>query len=472
MKNKHFLLSILLLLTLPALLPAIEHLTLSQARDLAIRNNYDIQIADQNAQSTHQEKKAAFTNFLPSVNAAGTYLRLNKQIKYETGDFYLPVTDESGNVIIMTDENGVPILDANGNYIISNYAWLPSQTLKFGEKDNYLGTVSVTQPLFTGGKVYENYQVAKYLDLIGSQKKNLTRQEVICQVDEGYWRVIALSEKVKLAKQYKATVENHLQDLQNYYEEGVITNNDLLKVKVKLNEAELDLLKANDGYSLSLMALNHLLGLPLQDQTILLDSLTVETETQPVTSNLVEKALSQRPEISILKDTKNVSNSLVKISRSRYFPNLVLQGNYSWINPNPYNSFQDEFGGDWSVALVFEMELFHWNERGYELSAAKHARKAAELKLAQTEEQIKLQVSQEQYKLDEAAVKVKLTHQNVIQSKENMDNTADKFKEGMTTSSEVLDAQTLWQSAVSEFIDAKAEFKLQQTVMEKVLGNL
>jgi len=245
----------------------------------------------------------------------------------------------------------------------------------------------------------------------------------------------------------------------------------LLKAKVKLNEAKMNRLKAENGRDLVKMALCQHIGLPLQTDIQLQD--IKKTNFKPLNMAIVnDQGAENRSELSILKKQIDINRSVEKIAFSRYLPDIVLTSNYMTLNPNPYNSFEDEFGSDVTVGIAAQFEIFNWNARGHKRASARHLRKAAEQKYEESKTMIKLDIQQAAFRVNEAVKKITLAESNMEQAEENLAVTRDNFKEGLAKSSDVLDAQTLWQDAKSELIDSKSEYHINLTNYKKAIGQL
>lgn len=455
-----------LLVTIAGFLGAVEILSLKQCREMALENNKSLKVARESEQMAKDNRKASFSFFLPSLNLMADYTRFEKQIKY---DVDLHLSEKLSEILTgMAQANPAVTTDPFFQTLTMMGSALPSSIpLTLGEKDNYVAGLSITQPLFTGGKIYYQYKINKDLEEISREQYRMSEEEVLEKTEEYYYKVVTVREKVRLAQKYTEMINSHLIDLNNMKEAGLVTDNEVLKAKVKYNEAELNLYKAKNGLSLAKMALNKMIGKSLQNDLIPADTLLTINETE---EDQVISDGSSRSEIKVLQKVLSVSNSLVGIERSRYLPNIVLQSNYSYINPNPFNSFKTEFGDVWQISILGQWELFHGNERGFKLSAAKHARKMAELKLDDAREMIQLDIEQSALKLNESIKRIEMTDTGIRQAEDNLRVCNDKFKEGLLAGSEVLDAQTLWTQAVSNHIEAISDYHLNQTKYRKALG--
>ena len=294
---------------------------------MALEHNHKVIIADEHVKAAESLKKSAKTQFMPSISANGMYMRTNKKFSLLENDLLLPVIPYSAidpntgtfnanldpaNTFVINPGTGQPVTDSNGNPIFQNYTWIPKEKAEFGHKNIYTAGISLTQPIFTGGKIKETYNIAKYGENLAKASQDAEKTDVLFKTEEAYWRVVAVAEKVKLVNSYIKLLENLSADLENYYAEGMIIKNDLLKVKVKMNEAQLNLVKANNGLSLAKMALCQQVGLPLTQDVVLADSLS--TMLEPVAEqSFTDTAINKRPEIEALYQSINIAKSGVNI---------------------------------------------------------------------------------------------------------------------------------------------------------------
>lgn len=463
-----------------------ESLSLDHCKQLALEHNHKVRIATEQIGATSALSKSARTNFFPSISAKGLYTRTNKQISLLQSDLLIPVVPfssidpETGNfdpnldpanTFVFNPLNGEMLYDKDGNPVFNSYAWLPKDQIEFGSKNMYMGGVSLMQPIYAGGKIKEMYKISQYGNSISRANLKKEQVEVIYKTEENYWRVVSLQEKVKMVVSYIELLEKLNADLENLFNEGIIIKNDLLKVSVKTNEAKLNLLKAKNGLTLSRMALCQVTGLPLSSNIVLTDSLSASVTVIPEMA-YIDSALNSRSELEALAQAVNIAKSGVKLMKSRYLPDIGLTANYMMLNPNPYKGFTDEFGGDWNVGVAINIPIFHWNDKSHTLRAAKHEQKVAELQLSEAREMISLQVQQAIFTANESAKKVYMAQENLALASENLDVATDSFSEGMITTTDVLEAQALWQNAWSDLIDARMELQLSQVNLKKVVGSL
>jgi Outer membrane protein len=458
---------------------------------MALSHNKSLQMAQETVNAAREMKKAAFTQFLPNFSANGTYSWNQKNLSLLSENAMLPVgtkmadgtfgftQDQVSNKWTLINNQTVP-LDANNQPFNpktnpekiqwKGYALLPKEAMEFDIKNVFAGTVGFVQPIFMGGKILELYHIAKYGENLAEAKKENEITELLLEVDEAYWRVVSLENKVNLAKEYRNLIAKVDSNVHIMIDEGVATKSEALKVKVKLNEAEITVTKAEDGLNLSRMALNQLCGIELDDVYKLADSnLTTETVTQLIP---LDQAINNRPEIKALTQFENIAKSNEKIMLSRFMPNIGLAANYLISNPNSFDGYKNEFGGMFTVGVVANVPLFHFGDRIHTLNAAKIQHKIATLKLEETKEKMQLQIKQSAYKMAESTKKKMATQHNIEQAEENLRYATEGFNEGVITSTDLLGAQTAWLSAKSDNIDAQIDVKLCNLYLAKSLGTL
>ena len=488
MKKKVF---VLLTIVSVVQLHAQKVLKLEDCRQKALEHNKTLQMSKESVNAARELKKAAFTQFLPNFSANATYAWNEKNLSLLAEDAMLPVGTKmaDGSFGFTADQisnkwtlvNGQPVpLDANNTPFNpktnpekiqwKGYALLPKEAMEFDIHNVFAGTIGFVQPVFMGGKILELYRIAKYGEnLAAAQHENKTT-ELLLEVDEAYWRVVSLENKVKLAREYRNLIAKLDSNVRVMIEEGVATKAEALKVRVKLNEAEMTVTKAEDGLNLSKMALNQLCGFPLDEQYALSDA-TLKSE-ENVQLIPVDEAISNRPEIKALTQVENIAKSNERIMLSRFMPNIGLTGNYLVSNPNVYNGYKNEFGGMFNVGIVANVPLFHFGDKFHTLNAAKSQRKIAGMQLDEVKEKMQLQIKQNSYKVAESMKKKSATEKNIEQAEENLRYATEGFDAGVITSTDLLGAQTAWLSAKSENIDACIDLKLCNLYLSKSLGTL
>ena len=294
------------------------------------------------------------------------------------------------------------------------------------------------------------------------------------QIDKAYWQVVSLRHKQKLAEGFLDLVKKLDGDVQKMIREGVATRSEGLSVSVKVNEAEMAVMKVNDGLTLSKMLLCQLCGLPVDEQVTLADEekeeLVVESEASPAVQP--DLMLSNRPELKMLQNVVDISHQTTNLLKAGNLPQVLLVGGYSATNPNVYNGFQRRLSGAWNIAVLMRVPIWNWGDVAYKVRAAKGATAIATLELEEAREKMELQLSQSNFRVSEAAKKLELAKASQQKAEENLRTANLGFQEGVISSTTVMEAQTAWLQAQSQFIDAEIDVQLSRVNLQKSLGTL
>lgn len=332
----------------------------------------------------------------------------------------------------------------------------------------------VTQPVFMGGAIIAMNKMADLGEELACNSAEQTRQQTLYSIDQTYWQVVSLRHKQKLAEGYLDLVKKLDDDVQKMIQEGVATRSEGLSVSVKVNEAEMMLTKVNDGLVLSKMLLCQLCGMPVSEQIILADEEkeTLEAVVEVAPRMEVDQALENRPELRQLQNVVDMSKQLTNILKAGNLPQVMLTGGYLVSNPNLYNGFQRKFGGVWNVGVMVRVPIWNWGDVAYKVRASKGATTIARLKMDDAREKITLQVNQSNFQVQEANKKLEMANVNIQKADENLRTANLGFKEGVISSTTVMEAQTAWLQAQSQRIDAEIDVKLSQVNLQKALGTL
>ena len=141
-------------------------------------------------------------------------------------------------------------------------------------------------------------------------------------------------------------------------------------------------------------------------------------------------------------------------------------------NPNVFNGFQRRFAGVWNVGVMVRVPVWNWFEGDYKIRASKAATNIACMELNDVQEKIDLQIAQSRYKLSEAQKRLSVTQKNIASANENLRCANIGFREGVMETTDVMAAQTAWQQAQSQHIDAQIDLRMSQIGLRRALGVL
>jgi len=470
---------VLIVLSAIALTTSSQVVTLDSCRHMALQNNKEIQQASLAIEKAGYQRKEAAAAYLPQFDLSAGYIYNSRKVSLIKEDQMLPTKSfnlQTGTYdynLVIDPRTGAPLQLENGQYVPSTVALLPKSGLTYNIHSLMGGALTVTQPIYMGGKITAMNQITDLAQQLAHEMRESKVEDVIYNVDAAYWQVVSLCAKQKLARSYVELVQKLDNDVKVMVGEGVATRANQLAVDVKLNEANVDLTKVDNGVTLSRMLLAQLCGLPVNTMMTLADEGRDELDMTlaPPQFNL-DEVYNKRHDVRSLELATKIYDQQVKVARSEMMPKLAAVAAVHATNPNSYDGFENRFGAAFSVGAMLKMPLWHWGGLSNKVKAAQVEANVKRLELDDAKEKIALQISQAAFSYQEAFKTYEATKANLSQADENLRIAGIAFKEGMGTVDEVLAAQTAWLKANSEKIDAEINVQLTHEYLAKVMGTL
>lgn len=443
--------------------------SLDSCRNMALRNNKTIRMAEERVNAAKYTKKAALGAYFPGIDFSGTYMYNQKNMSLTGANMNIPdgLTQIAGALVPqLPPEMQQALMKLKNDF----------DDFKFMEFDMhhvFAGVITVTQPVYMGGKIKALNDIASYAHKLSETQRNTAENDVVFTTDEAYWQVVSLVHKERLAESYVALLDTLNTHVISMIAEGVATQSDGLTVAVKLNEAQIMLTKVQNGLTLSRMLLAQICGLPV-DTVFQLEDEEIEQETLPATNRIfdMDEVYAHRQEVQSLIYATKIYQKKKNLVLSDMLPKLALIGTYSFSNPNSFNGFKREFDGMFSAGVVLNVPILHWGTNYNKVRAAKSEAIVAQLQLEDVKEKIELQVNQAVFKSMEAQRTLDMTVSNMAKAEENLQNARLGFQEGVLTATNVLEAQTAWLQANSEKIDAQIDLRLCEVYLAKATGTM
>ena len=469
---------------LPMTASAQRVLTLDSCRAMALRNNKQMGVARVQQEVNANLRQSARTQYLPKVNVLGGYIWTNREVSILTDDQKSTLNNMGTNTAGHLQNALSPLVSALPSSVQAKMSQDMGQlagalnqvgagiadAFRTDTRNMMAGAVMVTQPVFMGGAIVAANKMADINEEMAANALEAKQQTTLFNIDHAYWQVVSLHHKKVLAESYVGLVRKLMGDVQKMIDKGVATKGDRLSVGVRVNEAEIALMEAEDGLALSKMLLCQLCGLPVDEEIVLADE---NSESLPTALSVPDaQNYDNRPELKLLQNTVDLSRQTTNVLKAGNLPQVLLTGGYAVTNPNTFNGFEKKFGGFWNVGVLVRIPVWNWGDVKYKVRASKGATTMANLELAEARETIELQVNQSRFRVNEAYKKLEMAQANVANADENLRMANLGFKEGTVSFTTVMEAQTAWQLAQTKKIDAEIGVRLRLVELQKALGTL
>lgn len=334
--------------------------------------------------------------------------------------------------------------------------------------DNWNLRVEVQQPLWTGGALAKGREAASLGHDAAQAARERTRQEIVRRVTEGYATAILARHQLDVAREALETARAHVKLTRDLYEGGLVVESDLLLAQVRESEVREVVIRAESGVEVSRAALNLALGRDLDTPFELPGTLALPEPTDVEITQLVDRALASRPDLEAARQKAAAAETQVALARSSRRPQVGLQGTWE-------TNAEDFFGHDgdnYSVAVGLRVPLFHGGgDRARIETARARAREAAEM-AGLLQESIGLEVRQAFHELRAAHQRVEQAARGAELAERSLVIVEDRYKEGLDTLTELLDAETARTEARLRQVTAERDVLLARSVLDLATGQL
>lgn len=417
--------------------PAQDTLRLTQAecRQLALLHNEELQKATNALQQARLDKDIAFSVYLPKVDGmlSGTYM--------------------------------FPDMNLTG--------------MELQMRGMYTAGISVTQPLYAGGKIMAGNKLARIGRESAAETLRKTRMEVIAEADQAYWNYIAVGCKMRMLEAYRTQMDTLYSQTRTALATGMATDNQLLRIGTKRSEIDYQLQKVRHGTDLCRLSLCHVLGKPFDTPIEPADTLG-----QAVPPGQLDESIAFRPELQLLRHQVAAREQQVKSARGDILPQIGLSAGYAYYGNVKINAMTTDALGNYvpytqklddGIGLVMasvSIPLFHWGEGLKKVKKARLDLQNAQLDLQRNTRLLSIEVRQAIQNLTDGYNLVQTAELACLQARENLRTMRNRYTNGLSPLTDLLDAQSQWQQAESNRIEALAQYKIYETDYLRCTGRL
>jgi outer membrane protein len=339
--------------------------------------------------------------------------------------------------------------------------------------DNYAARASFQQPLFTGWKLQGAADNASYQAEATRCDVTKDKGELVFNIKSAYWNLFRAREIKRLADENVAQVSAHLEDTENLIKQGLVTANDLLKVKIQLSNFRILQSDAVNNVQLATIMFNSTVGLPLQTEIEITTPLTPTSKEFGELEKLQTVAYMQRPEILAMESRIKASDATIVSAAGGWFPQIFLTGNYYYSRPNQrIIPLQDAFKDTWDVGVSVQFDVWNSLSTVHQTSQARSQHEQNKDLLATLKDGVMLEVTQNYLNYQQSKERIRLSELTVQQANENYRMTSEKFKAGLATSSELLDAEVALLQSKLQLTQALVDHELSEARLTKSVGEL
>ena len=422
-------------------------ISLSAAVDSAIQNNSRIRQYRQAVLEKKYLKNASTGNFFPSVDVIGGYTYISENPEVNMSKVKESVDDVAGKYgAVIAKELGLSdeTQEAIYNKIVSGLGKLPAYNIVVDQQSYPNLNIVATQPIFLGGKIIAGKRFANAeLNFAGAELQKVSN-EITKETIERYFGVVLLQQVVTVRSYVVEGMKHHERDAKRAIEIGVIPAHEVLRAKVAVANAERNLIDDQNNLELAHLALNSSMGISENLKIEVTDSLVfklVSTEMEV----LKEEAFSQQPIFKMIDEKKLMVEQKHALERSELLPQIAAWGQYN------------AFGNNYPVTLPplmigvqAHINIFHGMQKHNKLKATRYLAEQVELADQYAHEQVNLWVNKSWREMINKRERYLKMEPTVELAKKNLEINEKRFREGLSKSTDVIDARLLYEGAEVE----------------------
>ena len=398
-------------------------------------------------------------------------------------------TRDADAQVYETRADGLPQIDANFGY--TNNLEIPVNLVPANELDpsapegevaefrfgiQHQSSLGITaSQMIWDGSFFIGLRAAKVLreKVIVDEEK--TKVDVIEQVTKSYYLVLVNQVRTELIDANIKTIESTLNDTRELYENGFAEKIDVTRLQVQLNNLKAERQGVDQAINSSLNILKLSMGMSMVESLRLTDELD-GFDFEYSLSEILQYNVQDRVEARQLDYLKNLAVLDIKNVYSQYIPKVTL--NAGWGR----NTGSDQFGRLWNnerrwftssnVGINVSIPLFDGLRKKYSVERKKYQLETLDNQYSQLTNNLKQQLLDAKEALDVNLQRLQVQEENMALAQEVSEITREKYKEGVGSNLEVINAEDDYKEAEINYLSALYDAIIAKVNLDKALGKL
>ena len=422
--------------------PQVRVVSLEECLESAAKHNRTLQNAALNIQMADQQKKEAFTKYFPEISA--NVMAFHTFDKIVQADGYYP-----RELAALAQIN--PALAA-----------LAGQPFSLREVNGaYAVTGTLTQPIFVGGQIVNGNRLANIGKDVAELQMQLQTKDVLQKVTENYYTIAKLKLNMATLASARTQLQAIYNEVESYVNAGVTTRNDLMKVRLKMQELSSDSLKLANGHYVMCLLLAQQIG--MAGEKIDVEAVLEGGNENPMDIHLAtDEAVQARNELALAQKGVEAGKLKVKIETGKRLPTVAvgLMGFHSVVG-GLSDGLASLIGRRFNNGMVFgtvNVPLTAWWGGSHAIRRQKLALQQSQNQLQEAREQLAIDVEASWSSLMEAYKQIEIAQTSVDEATENMRMSMDKYRMGAEILSDLLESETLLRKSQNMLSQARADY--------------
>ncbi len=400
-------------------------ISFDEAWQLLQQDNNSIAAQRANVERYQHLQSATDDLNLPKVTVGANYTRLDQDITV------------SGKQLA-DSINGVPPLPptiTSSPVFSSISSMLGNATSTISERDIFTSSIRAIWPIFTGGRISAAQSAAEGKTDEAKSQLAMETQARYEDLSKYYFSVVLAQEVVKTRELVEQGLTKHRDNALKLQQQGQIARVERLQAEAALDKAKVERKKAQKSLEIAQAALSEILN---QTTTVEPSGQLFINQNLPPLSAFVDQTLTTYPGLDLLDAKEKQATSLIKAEQGKYYPEVYLYGDYSLHEDD---SLASQMKPDWLVGVGVNVPLFDNSGRSDQVQAAHSAVSQVRYLKAQAKQDLSVLVKKTYLEAQQAQEEVTGLSSSIDLAKENLRLRQKAFSQGISTSTDVVDAQ-------------------------------
>lgn len=315
---------------------------------------------------------------------------------------------------------------------------IPNETIRFGDENDFEFSFDFTQPIYTGGALKSGAQAARQEMLSMKEQQQVRKNLIVFQAKNAFFQLIKALEFQKITQISIQQIQTHLNDVNNFLEQGQVTRNEVLAVEVKLSEAELMSVQAKKNIRLTQLALLLLLNQDLRFNVRPIYQVAEWNASDPLVPGSFQ--VERKAEMMALQHQINALQLRHQGLQGTKRPSLGIFARYIYGKP-ALDKIRNEWMGYWLVGLNLKWKVWDWGRKSAQVQQMQKGISEMELTRNQLKNKLLARLQQARLTFRESKEQLQIALRMVALAQENFRIISNRFQQGIISNAEFLDAQ-------------------------------
>ncbi len=443
-------------------------LNLSAALDSAMRNNLKIKQYEETVTQKKYQEKVAVGNFFPSVDVNGGFTWLSQNPEINMSLFKTSIDNLMtgvGTALAQGLQLSPQVQLSLAQQMAGLQKALPAINLAIDQQNYPNLNFTVTQPIFTGGKIIAGKKYASAALSYSDEELRKTKNEIIKETIDRYYAIVLLKAVVKTREQVVAGMKRHERDANRAIKIGMISPYTRLRAEVAVANAERDLADDRNKLDLAKLAFKNSIGVAPSTKVDVTD--TLRFQACPLDLNLLQaEAKNSQPIFQMIGQKEVMVKQKHHLDVANFLPQIGAWGTYGLFR-DKYPVIQPPF----IIGIQAHINLFHGAKKINELKATQHLAKEVEAADKYAHQQVNLWVNKSYREVLNKQERYRKLRPTIALAKRNYDISEKRFREGMGKSIDVIDARLLYEKTQIEAYHTLYDYYVALSDLYLATGN-